>query len=467
MKFTSTRNEKIKASAAEAITMGLAPEGGLYVPLEFPRVSLDEFLGLDYEDLAVLILSQFLPEFDNLKISVKNAYADAMPVRLKTFPNKFAFLELFNGKSAAFKDVALQLLPHLLTTSLHKIGENRKAVVLTATSGDTGSAAMSGFSNVPQTEVIVFYPDEGISQMQRLQMTTQTAKNVHAVAVKGNFDDAQKAVKLIFQDQEFEKKFEASSFFSSANSINLGRLLPQIVYYFWAYSQLVTGGEIKSGEWVDFTVPTGNFGNILAGYYAKRMGLPIAHLICATNKNSVLYDVLSTGTYDCNRDFYVTNSPSMDILVSSNFERLIYHLGGAKLSEETQAELANSGKYHLPKAVYEELKKTFWTEKVDDQETQATIKAVSNESHYIIDPHTAVAYAASQKLKPTNYNVILATASPYKFADTVEKAIGKKLDKKGQPQALMDLEKEKVTQTKCVEKNELEKIIEEIYDKNN
>lgn len=193
--------------------MGLAPEGGLYVPLEFPRVSLDEFLGLDYEDLAVLILSQFLPEFDNLKISVKNAYADAMPVRLKTFPNKFAFLELFNGKSAAFKDVALQLLPHLLTTSLHKIGENRKAVVLTATSGDTGSAAMSGFSNVPQTEVIVFYPDEGISQMQRLQMTTQTAKNVHAVAVKGNFDDAQKAVKLIFQDQEFEKNLRPHLFF--------------------------------------------------------------------------------------------------------------------------------------------------------------------------------------------------------------------------------------------------------------
>ena len=341
---------------------------------------------------------------------IHSAYKNALPVSLSVLTENLAVLELFHGKSAAFKDVALQLLPYLLTTSLKKIGEKRQAIILTATSGDTGSAAMSGFSNVDQTQVIVFYPEVGISDIQRLQMTTQAAKNVHAVAVEGNFDDAQRAVKSIFQDHAFTDQFAENQIFSSANSINFGRLLPQIVYYFWTYSELVSADKIKSGDLVNFSVPTGNFGDILAGYYAKKMGLPVGKLICATNKNSVLYDVLTTGTYDRNRDFYITNSPSMDILVSSNFERLIYHLAGAKVTQATQEQLVKEGKYQLSAEVFEQLQKDFLTEKCDDDETIEEIKAVSTDRNYVMDPHTAIAYAAARKADLDGFTVVLATA---------------------------------------------------------
>ena len=462
MKFISTRNEKFSVSADRAIVTGLAPDGGLFVPSEFPSVSADEFLGLDYEQMANLILGKYLPEFENLPDLIHAAYENALPVAIQHLTDKTSVLELFHGKSAAFKDVALQVLPHLLTTSLQKIGEQRKAIILTATSGDTGSAAMSGFANVAQTEVIVFYPEVGISQMQRLQMTTQAAPNVHAVAVKGNFDDAQQAVKAIFQDEAFAEKFSKTSFFSSANSINLGRLLPQIVYYFWAYSQLVSADRIKVGQKIDFTVPTGNFGNILAGFYAKKMGLPINKLVCATNKNSVLYDVLTSGIYDRNREFFITNSPSMDILVSSNFERLIYHLGGEKVVKDSQEKLATTGKYELPKAVFEQLQQEFVSQSADDEETLATIHSVSADRNYVLDPHTAVAYAAMQKLNLPAYQVVLATASPYKFQKTVEQALGHALDASQTPQVLKNLANKPVVQNYSAEKTQLKAIIEKI-----
>ncbi|MGM9886072.1 MAG: threonine synthase [Lactococcus sp.] len=462
MKFTSTRNDKIRVSAAQAIVKGLAEDGGLYVPCQFPTVSTDEFLGLDYEKTALLILSKYLPEYEDLAGLIHAAYQAALPVKLSALTENQTVLELFHGKSAAFKDVALQLLPYLLTASLKQVKEERKAVILTATSGDTGSAAMSGFSNVAQTEVIVFYPEVGISPMQRLQMTTQSAPNVHAVAVRGNFDDAQRAVKGILQDHDFAAQFSASSFFSSANSINFGRLLPQIVYYFWAYSQLVSADKNKVGEKVNFSVPTGNFGDILAGYYAKRMGLPVGKLICATNKNSVLYDVLTNGTYDRKREFYVTNSPSMDILVSSNFERLIYHLGGSALAKATQEELATSGKYTLPQAVFEALRETFATEKCDDQETELAIANVAKTENYLLDPHSAIAYEASQKLDLSGHKVILATASPYKFAKTVEQATGEKLSLAGQPKALSGLTERPITQTRIADITQLKATIEDI-----
>lgn len=462
MKFTSTRNDKVSFSAQQAIAKGLADDGGLFVPTTFPSVSTDEFLGLDYEKMAGLILSKYLPDFENLDEMIHSAYKNALPVSLSVLTENLAVLELFHGKSAAFKDVALQLLPYLLTTSLKKIGEKRQAIILTATSGDTGSAAMSGFSNVDQTQVIVFYPEVGISDIQRLQMTTQAAKNVHAVAVEGNFDDAQRAVKSIFQDHAFTDQFAENQIFSSANSINFGRLLPQIVYYFWTYSELVSADKIKSGDLVNFSVPTGNFGDILAGYYAKKMGLPVGKLICATNKNSVLYDVLTTGTYDRNRDFYITNSPSMDILVSSNFERLIYHLAGAKVTQATQEQLVKEGKYQLSAEVFEQLQKDFLTEKCDDDETIEEIKAVSTDRNYVMDPHTAIAYAAARKADLDGFTVVLATASPYKFAKTVEDAIEQKLPEDKMPDALKCLDKKPVTQLYHVTKDQIRTIIKEI-----
>ena len=334
--YQSTRDAKNTVSASQAILQGLATDGGLFTPISMPRVELDFSVLKDasYQEIAKLILSAFLDDFtaDELDYCINNAYdskfdipAIASVVKLKGQYN----LELFRGSTIAFKDMALSILPYLMTTAAKKHGLENEIVILTATSGDTGKAAMAGFADVPGTQIIVFYPRDGVSKVQELQMTTQTGANTHVVAIDGNFDDAQTNVKHMFNDENLRAKLAAKKLqFSSANSMNIGRLVPQIVYYVYAYAQLVKTGEIAAGDKVNFTVPTGNFGNILAAYYAKQIGLPVGKLICASNDNNVLTDFFSTGVYDKNRTYRVTTSPSMDILVSSNLERLIFHLFG-------------------------------------------------------------------------------------------------------------------------------------------
>jgi threonine synthase len=466
MFFTSTRNDRCTLQATEVILKGMAPDGGLFIPDRFPEVSFDVSLDKNYEETAFCILSIFLTGWKDLEHFVSRAYKEDRPVGIRHLHHRHSVLELFHGKSSAFKDVALQLLPYLLTYSLKSVGEQRKAVILTATSGDTGSSCMTGFANVPDTEVIVFYPHEGISQIQKLQMTTQEGNNVHAVAIKGNFDDAQSAVKEVFLDTDFAKEFEEQYLFTSANSINIGRLIPQVVYYFYCYAQLLKSRRIKRGERVNFTVPTGNFGNILAGYYAKKMGLPIHKLICATNRNSVLYDLFLTGEYNQNRDFSVTPSPSMDILVSSNFERLIYHFGGSALVIRCQKDLKEKGKYTVSIEMLEKMKETFYSAKIDDYETGAIIKEVYEKFGYILDPHSAVAFGAMEFYKEATqddtYNIILATASPYKFPETVERAIGKPLEESGAPKHLRNLSNKSVLHGETVDKNEVRKVIRRI-----
>ncbi|MDR0297688.1 MAG: threonine synthase [Streptococcaceae bacterium] len=469
MKFTSTRNEKLQLTAAEAIVKGLSDDGGLFVPVSFPAISADEFLGRSYFEIAEIVLGKFLDadfSADEIAAFVHAAYDDALPAALSALTETESVLELFHGHTAAFKDVALQLLPHLLSASLQKLGEKRRAVILTATSGDTGSAVMSGFAEVAQTEVIVFYPAKGISDIQRLQMTTQSAENVHAVALRGNFDDAQQAVKAIFQDTEFVEKFSADSFFTSANSINFGRLLPQIVYYFWAYSALATSGRIKPDEAIDFSVPTGNFGNILAGFYAKKMGLPVSKLICATNKNAVLFDFFETGIYDRNRAFHVTNSPSMDILVSSNFERLIHAFGGEKMVLKTQAALEKTGRYEVPADILGKMKETFVSYTLDDLATSALIADAAENHAYVLDPHTAVAYGSVAYERAMtdvpHHAVILATASPYKFDETVARALGRTLPAVQAPSSLSGLTERAVTQTRQIDKTDVRAVIQEV-----
>ncbi|MCL2504746.1 MAG: threonine synthase [Alphaproteobacteria bacterium] len=395
MYYVSTRDvNKTKITASKAIVSGLAPDGGLYVPCEFPV--LHDFMGKSYEEIAFNVLKLYLTDFsdDELKEYVQLAYGKNLPVKING-----DYLELFHGRTSAFKDVALQLYPYLLTASLRKNNVSKTAVVLVATSGDTGSAVLAGMANVPNTRAIVIYPAEGVSPIQRLQMTTQEGNNVHVFGIKGNFDDAQKAVKEIFSDEKFKAGFADKYIFTSANSINLGRLLPQIVYYFYAYSESRCSGKIN------FVVPTGNFGNILAGYYARKMGLPINKLICATNSNRVLDDFFKTGVYDTERPFYTTISPSMDILVSSNLERLIY--------ENVSLDMFDS-------------------DSVTDEETLQTIKDVYNSKQYILDPHTAVGQCAYDKYKKRTgdetQTMILATASPYKFSETIESALGNVLN---------------------------------------
>ncbi|MDR0299432.1 MAG: threonine synthase [Streptococcaceae bacterium] len=469
MKFTSTRDTNLRLTAAEVIVRGLSDDGGLFVPIDFPMISNNSFLGKSYLEIATLILGKFLDEdfsADEISEMLHAAYDEALPVQLSVLTENESILELFHGKTAAFKDVALQLLPHLMTAALKKTGEKREAVILTATSGDTGSAVMSGFSNVSNTRVIVFYPKTGISEIQRLQMTTQPAKNVHAVAIHGNFDDAQTAVKKLFQDKEFSAEFEETSFFTSANSINFGRLLPQIVYYFWAYSELVSSKQISVGDPVDFSVPTGNFGNILAGFYAKKMGLPVGKLICATNQNSVLFDFFKTGRYDRNRDFHVTNSPSMDILVSSNFERLIYHMGDETLVRKTQTALEKDGYYTVPAEIFIEISKVFSSYTVNNHATSALIAEAKKDHHYILDPHTAVAYGAASTdrivTESKNYQLILATASPYKFEETVSAALGYELSATEIPESLSGLTDRTVSQKREIDKANLKMCIQEI-----
>jgi len=438
--YLSTRGQVDHLTAAQAIAQGIAPDGGLFVPEAIPFVDepfIVRLQSLSYQERAAAILQLFLTDYteDELKSCVAGAYggskfsSPAVAPVVKVSDRIFA-LELWHGPTSAFKDMALQLLPRLLSCALKKIGEQAQIVILVATSGDTGKAALEGFKDVEQTQVMVFYPEDGVSQIQRLQMVTQEGGNLKVFAVKGNFDDAQTGVKRIFSDNAFNAELANGGFkLSSANSINWGRLVPQIVYYFSAYADLVRNQQITQGDKVNFVVPTGNFGNILAGYYAKLMGLPINKLICASNSNNVLTDFLTTGVYSRNRQFYKTYSPSMDILISSNLERLLYQITkqDSKQINQWMEELNTTGEYRIGDEYLAAIKEVFPAGWVDDVQTAATIGRVHKEFGYALDPHTAVAWQVAetyrQQTGDTSLNIIVSTASPFKFNQTVLNAL--------------------------------------------
>lgn len=436
MNYISTRGNSEKVSASRAILNGMVTGGGLYLPDEIPRLSqadLKEKLNTSYNELAKWILSLYLDDFtkEEIEKAVDSAYnlesfdTEEMTPVVKLEENLY-ILELWHGPTAAFKDMALQLTPHLLVESMKKNGIDKKVLILVATSGDTGKAALEGFKNVPNTEIIVFYPNGGVSQIQELQMLTTEGNNTHVLAVEGNFDDCQSAVKEIFSDEAYEKTIEALGYqFSSANSINWGRLLPQIVYYFSAYFQLVRREQVKFGDKVSFAVPTGNFGNILAAWYAKEMGLPIEKLICASNANDVLKDFFLTGTYDKNRAFLKTISPSMDILISSNLERFLYLINenDAEKLNGYMASLKENGKFRVDEATKKAIDSIIQAGSCDDNTTKETIKKIFDEDFYLLDPHTAVAVNVVKTLNPSKPVVIDATANPYKFFEAVASAL--------------------------------------------
>ena len=435
MKYYSTRDESVKISAAQAIAKGLAADGGLFVPEELPKVTLEEISALinaDYRARAKSIMSRFLEDFSDEEIEkfTAAAYGDNFDCEavapLSFVDDTTAFLELWHGPTCAFKDMALQMLPHLLTASLKKTGEDKTVCILVATSGDTGKAALEGFADVEGTKIFVFYPKDGVSDIQRLQMVTQSGDNVGVCSVIGNFDDAQTGVKKIFGNGEFAASLAERGFFlSSANSINWGRLLPQIVYYFSAYCDFVKNGKLALGEKLDFCVPTGNFGNILAGWYAKQMGLPVGRLICASNENNVLTEFIEKGVYDKNRPFHTTISPSMDILVSSNLERLLYALAGSEKVREYMSDLAEKGCYQVDEVVHAAVKSDFGCGCCDDEATKAAIRDLFEEKGYLMDTHTAVAYKVlCEQREGKTPAVIVSTASPYKFAVDVLDALG-------------------------------------------
>lgn len=441
MKFLSTRGSSFAMESYTAITKGLADDGGLFLPSKTPDLNINELINKDlsYNDLAFEVLNTFLYDYgeQTLKKCINNAYtntfdSDKVTPVIKLDNNNYV-LELWHGPTSAFKDVALQLLPHLLVEGKHKLGIQEETVILVATSGDTGKAALAGFMDVEGTRVLCFYPKDGVAQLQEIQMNTQKGSNLDVVSVEGNFDDTQTGVKNIFSDpREKEKLKNKGMAFSSANSINFGRLCPQIVYYFSAYIQMVTDGEIKTGDKIDVVVPTGNFGNILAGWYAKNMGLPIDKLICASNKNNILSDFLSDGTYDTNREFYKTMSPSMDILISSNLERLLFEASDkdAKLIKLLMHGLKQDGRYTLDQKVEDKIKKDFVGGYADEAETLEAIKEVWDKYSYLMDTHTAVAYSVNKKIESTpNKRVILSTANPYKFPDSALLALGYAINK--------------------------------------
>lgn len=428
--YLSTRGDKNHVTASQAIVKGIAEDGGLYVPEEIPTLDfpLEKITEYDYRELAYQVLKLILTDYteDELRYCINSAYDskfDNEAIAPLVSAGDGNFLELFHGRTIAFKDMALSILPYLLKTAAKKNGVNEEIVILTATSGDTGKAALEGFADVEGTQIIVFFPEEGVSDVQKMQMVTQQGANTCVAGIKGNFDDAQTAVKKIFTDNELKAELKKRGYvFSSANSINIGRLAPQIVYYFYAYAQMVKAGKLNLGDDINFTVPTGNFGDILAGYYAKCMGLPVNKLICASNDNKVLYDFFKTGTYDINRDFIVTVSPSMDILISSNLERLLYHESGDSAKVKSLMEgLSNGGKYDF------KIDDGFVGEYATVDETFAAIKSLYEASGYVMDTHTAVAYAGYHKYEAqTNDktpNVVVSTASPYKFAKDVLRAI--------------------------------------------
>lgn len=440
MQYISSRGKSPIVDAANAIKMGIAPDGGLFVPEIIPTIGKDNIRKIEdftYQQRASYILSLFLTDFseDEIEHCVNGAYNeenfdDEKIAPLVKLDNKLHVLELWHGPTSAFKDMALQILPYLLTTSTKKTGEESDILILVATSGDTGKAALEGFKDVEQTKIIVFYPVHGVSEVQKRQMITQEGRNVFVAAVEGNFDDAQSGVKEIFGDKELQSFLQTNNIkMSSANSINWGRLLPQIVYYISAYVDLRKAGEISDGEPINIVVPTGNFGNILAAYYARQMGIPINKLICAANSNNVLTDFIRSGVYDRNRKFEKTISPSMDILISSNLERLLFEVTGhdSEAINNWMSQLKEVGKYQVDEKTHQTIQELFWSDYCSDEETIDTIKAIWDEKKYLLDTHTAVAVNVYEKyLSSTQDNtvtIVASTASPYKFGSSVAKAI--------------------------------------------
>ena len=431
MKFFSTRDHSRIVTASQAIAQGLSDEGGLFVPESFPQVDVEALCQLDYPELAAAVVSEYLTDYskDFLAEAARTTYGEAFggkagylaPVEGDTYA-----LELWHGPTCAFKDYALQLMPKLLVEAKKNLSRTEKTLILVATSGDTGKAALDGYHDIPGVEIAVFYPTGGTSEIQRLQMATQEGANVAVYAVRGNFDDAQTGVKRVFGDKAIAARLaERNIRLSSANSINWGRLVPQIVYYFYAYFRLAEQGAVEWGKPVDFCVPTGNFGDILAGYYAKQMGLPMGRLVCASNKNNVLTDFLRTGTYDARRTFYKTTSPSMDILISSNLERLLYHVSGS--SEKVAGwmqELSATGKYTVDAETLAKIQQSFAAGYADDADGAAEIKARFDGDHYLCDTHTAVAFRVAETRRTDAPMVVLSTASPFKFPRDVLTALG-------------------------------------------
>lgn len=498
--YSSTRGAKEKLSAAEAIKRGIAADGGLFVPNIIPKIDekwLINLIHLDYRDRAFQVLRLFLSDYNDeeLRLCINNAYTTdkfdtaAIAPIVAINENNFV-LELWHGPTSAFKDMALQILPQLMSTALSKTNEKAEIVILTATSGDTGKAALEGFANVNQIRIIVFYPEEGVSPVQRLQMVTQLGSNVSVVAVKGNFDDTQTGVKTIFNDLKFNKDLAAEGFqLSSANSINWGRLAPQIIYYFSAYADMLREGHLQVGQLVNFVVPTGNFGNLLAGYYAKLMGLPIGKLICASNSNNVLTDFLHTGIYNKKRTFHKTLSPSMDILISSNLERLLFHItdGDAVQIGNWMKELIHNGQYTIGEDLLADIKEIFWADWVDDVGTSEMIASVFKEHEYVLDPHTAVAWQVGKRYRQETGDatpqIIVSTASPFKFNESVLAAIKNSDNNSAQdeisllyelskisgwtvPSALAALEKASVCHNILCDKEEMSTVIKQILNGN-
>lgn len=485
--YKSTRSVNETATASQAILKGLADDGGLFVPTSIPKLdtSISDLSKKTYQEVAYEVMKLFFTDFteEELKDCINKAYDakfDTEEIAPIVKADGAYFLELFHGATIAFKDMALSILPHLLTTSAKKNEVKNEIVILTATSGDTGKAALAGFADVPGTKIIVFYPKDGVSPIQEKQMVTQKGDNTFVVGINGNFDDAQTGVKLIFGDKDLAKEMAESNYqFSSANSINIGRLVPQVVYYVYAYSRLLANDEICEGEKINVVVPTGNFGNILAAYYAKNMGLPIDKLICASNDNKVLYDFFSTGEYNRNREFILTSSPSMDILISSNLERLIFKIAGndANKNGELMESLSNNGKY----AITDEMKaglSGFYGNYATEDETNQVIKQIYEDTNYVIDTHTAVAACVYKKYKKETNDksrtLIASTASPYKFTRSVMCAINEKYDSMSDfelvdelskisgvevPQAIEEIRNAKVLHETVCEVNEMQKVV--------
>ena len=434
--YRSTRGNAETVTASQAILKGLADDGGLFVPERIPAldVDMDTLAGMTYQEVAYEVMSRFLTDFtkEELQTCIARAYDekfDTDEIAPLHQADGAYFLELFHGATIAFKDMALSILPHLMTTAARKNQVHNDIVILTATSGDTGKAALAGFAGVEGTRIVVFYPKDGVSPIQEKQMVTQKGENTFVVAIRGNFDDAQTGVKKMFSDEELSRKLDQAGYqFSSANSINIGRLVPQVVYYVYAYATLYKQGKIGRDEKINVTVPTGNFGNILAAYYAKQMGLPIDMLLCASNENKVLYDFFKSGTYDRNREFILTSSPSMDILISSNLERLIYHLTGddADQNRAFMESLSREGRYAITPEMKEQLS-DFYGNYASEEETAAVIADIYRKDGYVIDTHTAVAADVYRKYRKERDNgrktVIASTASPFKFTRSVMKAI--------------------------------------------
>lgn len=491
--YKSTRNREMTVTASEAILKGLAEDGGLFVPVEIPKlgISMGALKDMSYQQTAYEVMKEFFTDFteEELKTCIAKAYDDKFDTEeiaplVKADGNYY--LELFHGATIAFKDMALSILPHLLITAAKKNHVKEEIVILTATSGDTGKAALAGFADVEGTRIIVFYPKNGVSKVQERQMVTQKGKNTSVVAIYGNFDEAQSGVKAMFEDKELAEQMQQHGFrFSSANSINIGRLVPQIVYYVYAYAKLLQNEEIKEGEEINVTVPTGNFGNILAAYYAKQMGVPIGRLICASNENKVLFDFFETGTYDKNREFILTTSPSMDILISSNLERLVYLISeqdSDKTSDLMRA-LKSQGVYEIDASMKEKLG-DFYAGFATEKQVADQIHRIYEETGYVIDTHTAVAAFVSDGYKAQTKDerkmVIASTASPYKFMKSVMNAIDEeqygtreefdlaedleRLSCTAIPKAVKELEQAEILHTRECDPDRMENMVKTILD---